>query len=79
MGHPLVGNLTELTDDELHNKFNELNKRISQAYRLGYGEAVYQLRMIAEDYRYELDKRNQKLMDEMIVKSGKYKNIIDIQ
>jgi len=79
MPHPLIGDLTVLTDDELREKFNELNKKIGQAYRLGYSDAVYQLQMMFSDYKFELDKRNQKIMDAMIEKSGKYKNIIDIQ
>ena len=79
MPHPLVGDLTVLTDDELRSKFNELYSKMNQAYRLGYGDAVHQMQMIFDDYKYELDKRNQKLMDEMVAKTGKYKNIIDIQ
>ena len=33
--HPLLGTLSNLTDDELHSKLNELNKRFTQAYRYG--------------------------------------------
>ncbi len=79
MGHPLVGNLSSLTDDELTKKISELNNRLSTVYRLGYSEALYQLQMILEDYMNEHHRRQQKMMEEMLEKTnGKYGDIIDI-
>jgi hypothetical protein len=37
-----------------------------------------QLQMLEEDYRMEIQRRNQKLMDDMMAKNEKYKGIIDI-
>jgi hypothetical protein len=76
--HPLVGDLTQLTTDELHKKFADLNKRISQAYGMGMSDAVQQLQMILESYRYEIALRNQKMMEEMANKTAEFKHIIDI-
>lgn len=76
--HPLIGDLTKLTDDELTNKTNELSKRLNQAYRMGYGDAVQQLQMFLYSYQAEQLRRNEKLMQEMAEKNPQFKNIIDI-
>ena len=76
--HPLTPNLTELKDDELQKKHSELLTRINQAYRMGYSDALMQQQMLEEDYRIEIQRRNQKLMDDMMAKNEKYKGIIDI-
>lgn len=76
--HPLAPNLSELKEDELHKKHGELMTRINQAYRMGYTDALMQLQMLEEDYRMEIQRRNQKLMDDMMNKNEKYKGIIDI-
>lgn len=78
MPHPLLNNLTELSNEELYAKFAELNKKLSSAYRLGMGEAVFQLNMIREDYQYELDRRSRKELEDLVAKSPDFKNIIDI-
>lgn len=76
--HPLTPNLMELKDEELHRKHSELISRINQAYRMGNSDALMQLQMLEEDYRMEIQRRNQKLMDDMMAKNEKYKGIIDI-
>lgn len=78
MGHPLISNLTELSTEELHSKFAELNKKINSAYRLGMGDAIQQLVMIREDYQSELTRREQKALAELMAKSPNFKDIIDI-
>ena len=77
--HPLTPNLQELKDDELYAKQGEIVKRINQAYRMGMADAIGQLQMILEDYQFEIQRRNQKQMDELINKNDKFKGIIDIQ
>jgi hypothetical protein len=77
--HPLSPNLTELKDDELHKKHGELMTRINQAWRMGMSDAVMQLQMLEEDYRMEIQRRNQKLMDDMAAKNDKYKGIINVK
>ena len=37
------------------------------------------MQMILENYRYEIDNRNRKTLDEMEAKSDKFKGIIDIK
>ena len=46
MFHPLVSDLSALTDDELSAKISELSQKISTAYRLGSGNALMQLQLI---------------------------------
>lgn len=81
MFHPLVEDLSILKDDELHHKFSELQKRITQAYRFGPLELVSQLQMIISAYQEEINQRNKKAMDDMMAKadkSGRNKGIIDV-
>ena len=86
--HPLLGSLTNLSDDELHSKLNDLNKRFTQAYRYGSSHLIPQLQMVLEDYNAEVARRNAVKMQEMQEKFDKIANkndgkgmkgIIDIQ
>lgn len=77
--HPLVPELTNLSTEELHKKYNELLQKLNQAYRFGPSGAIPQMQMIIENYRYEMDVRNRKIMEEMEAKNDKFKGIIDIQ
>ena len=77
--HPLGSDLTGLTDDELHKKYGELQKRYGQAYRFGPQGIIPQLQMLMQDYQYEINIRNQKQMDELSKNTSKGpKGIIDI-
>ena len=51
MEHPLIGNLDELTVDELSSKVNELNNKLNIAMRSGNGHMCNQLRMAIETYQ----------------------------
>jgi len=51
MEHPLIGNLDQLTADELSSKVNELNNKLNIAMRSGNGHMCNQLRMAIESYR----------------------------
>lgn len=77
--HPLLGSLSELTNEELYAKHAELTRRVSQAYRLGYGDALDQLRMIIDDYQSEINRRAAKALEDLQSKSKQFKNIIDVQ
>lgn len=79
--HPLTPNLSVFKDDELNQKFADLQKRLSQCYRLGPATAIPQLQMLIQDYQAEIGRRNQKIMDEMNKKvdNAGLKGIIDIQ
>ena len=79
MSHPLTPNLSNLSMDELVNKYNDLYKRMGMASRWGNGAMIGQLRMILEDYQFEIDKRNRLQLEEMQNKSSQFKDIIDIK
>jgi len=80
--HPLSPDLSTLTDEEVASKFNDLSKRLGQAYRSGPSQIIPQIQMLMQDYQQELGNRQQKLMKEMeqrAEKNGKgFKGIIDI-
>jgi hypothetical protein len=77
--HPLTPDLSPLSDADLTKKHNELTTKLTQAYRFGNGEMVYQLQMVLEDYSMEIGRRQQKLMDELTKNNKEFKGIIDIQ
>ena len=86
--HPLSPNLNNLSDDDLHKKLAELNKRFTQAYRIGPFQIIPQLQMLIEDYNSEVARRNAQKMQELQEKLDKaskkedgkgMKGIIDIQ
>ena len=76
--HPLAPDLTQLSDDELQKKQSELNKKMIQAYTFGNTELAIQLQMLLEDYNAEVQRRQAKMMEELMAKSDKFKGIIDI-
>lgn len=76
--HPLTGDLTKLTDEELVLKITDLSKRMNQAYRMGYGDALQQIQMFLYDYQTEQKRRNDILLAELTEKSNAFKGIIDI-
>lgn len=75
--HPLTPDLSKLTMEELTNKYNELVKRQLQIQRTGNWSLMNQVNMVMEDYRSELGRRQQKLLDDAN-KNSNFKNIIDI-
>ena len=60
MEHPLIGNLDTLTEQELLDKVNELNRKLSIAYRSGNGYLCNQLRMAIESYQSKYQERIRK-------------------
>ena len=77
--HPLTNDLSQLSDTELHKKHHDLVSRLTQAYRIGPSGIISQLQMILEDYKMEIQRRNQKIMDDMAKKGKDLSDIIDIQ
>ena len=75
--HPLAPNLSELTTEEVTAKYSDLTKKLNQAYRMGNNSLVNQISMLLEDYRSEMARRQQKLLDDAN-KNANFKNIIDI-
>ena len=60
MEHPLIGNLDELTPEQLHEKITELTEKLNIAYRTGNGNLCNQIRMALESYTTKLRERQQK-------------------
>lgn len=77
--HPLVQDLSTLSNEELHKKYNELMQKYNQAHRFGPVSVLPQMQMILENFRDEMNARNRKIMEEMEEKNDKFKGIIDIK
>lgn len=73
MDHPLIGNIDNLTTDELSSKVTELNKKLAIAYRMGNHHLCNQIRMAIETYQ---NKHQEKLRDSQ--KGTGYEGMIDI-
>lgn len=58
MFHPLIGDLSDLKDQDVENKLIELNKKYYAASRLGSGDLLTQLSTVITIYRQELAKRH---------------------
>lgn len=68
--HPLAPDLSKLSDEELHTKRSELQTRMSSAYRMGSADMVGQLQLLLQDYAMEVERRNQKMLNDA-QKSGR--------
>ena len=77
--HPLAPKLNELSMEELVKKYNELNSKLNQAYRIGPFGIIPQMQMLLEDYQRELQERQRQQLEEMEKNSKNFKNIIDIK
>lgn len=62
--HPLAPDLSGLTDEELYTKRNELQNRLGFAYQIGNADMVNQLNLLVQDYLLEIERRNQKVLDD---------------
>ena len=51
MEHPLILNLNDLTEEQLLEKINELQKKLSIAYRTGNADLCNQIRMAIESFQ----------------------------
>ena len=51
MEHPLIGDISALTTEELTSKIAELNKKLVIAQRTGNGHLCNQVRMAIESYQ----------------------------
>jgi hypothetical protein len=79
MFHPLAPDLSNLKDDELYEKVNDINRKISMAWRLGSNGPIQQMQMLLAHYQEELQNRNRKKLEEIEKNSKNFKNIIDIK
>jgi len=59
MEHPLIGNIDELTVDDLTSKINELNNKLNIVMRTGNGNLCNQIRMAIETYQNKYQEKLQ--------------------
>jgi len=77
--HPLAPDLSGISDDELHKKRAELQNRMVFAYRMGHSDIIGQVQLLIGDYDMEIQKRNQKMLDDMNRNNPNFKDKIDIK
>jgi predicted transcriptional regulator len=75
MYNPLVTGITDLSDDELLAKINELNSKMGQASSAGMFSAINQMVVILNEYQEEMTRRHAKSMEEG---KEKYDELIDV-
>jgi len=59
MEHPLIGDINNLTIDELSAKVNDLSNKLNIATRSGNGHLCHQIRMALETFRNKYQERLQ--------------------
>ncbi len=64
MEHPLISGIDTLTQEELIEKINELNRKLNIAYRSGNGHLCDQIRMAVESYTNKLREKQAKAYEE---------------
>lgn len=79
MYHPLAPDFSKLTDQQLHEKYNELIGKMNQAYRFGPSSAIPQMQMIQANLQEEIQRRNAKQLEEMQAKTKDFTKIVDIK
>ena len=57
MEHPLIGNVDDLTTEQLQEKISELTKKLGIALRTGNGQLCNQLRMALETFNNKYQER----------------------
>lgn len=75
MEHPLIGDISSLTDDELQQKINELHRKLGMAQRMGTGHVAHQIRMAIESYQNHYQAR----LRDRDKDAKNFDGIIDIQ
>ena len=78
MEHPLIGNLDELTVDELSTRVNELSNKLSMATRSGNGHLCNQIRMAIETFRNKYLQKMQDIQDKQDKNNPDFSDRIDI-
>lgn len=76
--HPLAPDLSNVSDDELHQKRAELTNRLMFAHRMGHGDMIGQIQLLVNDYDMEIQKRNQKLLDDLNKNNKNFSDKINI-
>ena len=64
MQHPLIGDVTDKTVEELVDIISKLNRNLSFASRTNNYGMYNQLQMALNTYKTELDKRDKEILDD---------------
>ena len=57
MKHPLMGDLKDVSLDDLISKQSDLHQKLGFAYRMGNQQLANQVRMVLEGYKEEYQRR----------------------
>lgn len=76
--HPLAGDLTQLSDEELLKKLNELYDKLKLAYYMPDPSIGHQLRLLLDSYRNEQARRAQIAQEKFLQQNKKLTDRIDI-
>lgn len=77
--HPLTPDLSQLTDVELEEAYTNLQRRFVQSTKIGPSGIIHQIAMLMEDYMWELNRRRQAQLEELMKNNKNFKDKIDIQ
>jgi hypothetical protein len=76
MEHPLIGDISHLSIEDLSSKITELHKKLGIAQRIGNGHVGHQIRMALESYQNQYQQR----LKEQAAASGKnFDSVINIE
>lgn len=75
MFNPLVENLTDLSDEKLMEKVNEIQQKLGQAASAGMFTSVNQMSIILNEYQTEMNNRYLKKLEEH---KETYDDLIDV-
>jgi hypothetical protein len=79
MEHPLIGDISKLTTDELGTRVNDLYKKLSIAQRSGNGYLCNQLRMALETFQNAYQARLREQQTQNGNSSPDFNSLINIQ
>jgi len=76
MFNPLLGNVRDLSDDDLMEKISTLQKKMSQAASAGMFNSIAQMQVVLAEYQEELNRRHRETIEKG---KDKYEELIDIK
>lgn len=76
--HPLAPDLTTLSENDLQEKMSDLQNKLMFAYRMGHTDLIGQMHLLMADYQYELQLRNQRMMDDLQQNNKGFSDTINI-
>ena len=81
MFHPLLENLSELTDQELNERAQDIARKLTSAYKMSTNSAlIQQMQLVNGQIQDELRARQRKELEKLMGNNKKdFKDIIDIK